>query len=207
MVREARHHRSTVPLGFPAAVIFSLLLLLVGWSHTLNVFLPSQAWPLLADQAPPKLSTVSPRFSPPVCYQLSLAGGSSLLWIHLNPAPHRLTSCFHLFGLPIVIGGYWASLVKSACLNLNPSVITRRVIQLSGFPTPSKVTHPECQLRFACAFVPDSPLGFLQTPPLPVTPLPIGCLPAGWVTGFLSTHWLGRHARRTKKRCPDRASF
>lgn len=157
MVREARHHRSTVPLGFPAAVIFSLLLLLVGWSHTLNVFLPSQAWPLLADQAPPKLSTVSPRFSPPVCYQLSLAGGSSLLWIHLNPAPHRLTSCFHLFGLPIVIGGYWVSLVKSACLNLNPSVITRRVIQLLGFPTSSKVTHPECQLRFACAT--------FQTPP------------------------------------------
>src|SRR5690554_8062725 len=111
MVREARHHRSTVPLGFPAAVIFSLLLLLVGWSHTLEVFLPSQAWPLLADEAPPKLSTVSPCFSLPVCYEPSFAAGSSLLWIHLNPALHRLTSSVHSYGLPIVLVDYCVSLV------------------------------------------------------------------------------------------------
>ena len=157
MVREARHHRSTVPLGISAKVIFSWLPPLVGWSHTLNAFLPSQAWPLLADQAPPQLCAVSPRFSPPVCYQPSWAGGSSLLWIHLHPAPHRLTLCFHLFSLPIVMGGYWASLVKSACLSLNPSVVTRRVIQLLGLPTFSKVTRPECHPRFAFAT--------FQTPP------------------------------------------
>lgn len=156
MVREACHHRSTVPLGISAAIIL-LLLPLLGWSHTLNVFLPSQARPLLASQAPPQLGAMSPRFSPPVCYQPSLAWGSSLLWIHLHPAPRRHTLCFHLFGLPTVVGGYWASLVKSACLNLKPSVITHRVIQLLGFPISRKVTHPGCQLRFASAT--------FQTPP------------------------------------------
>src|SRR5690606_32234855 len=51
-------------------------------------------------------------------------------------------------------------------------------------------------------YVPRHPLGFLQTPLLPVAPLPAGYLPAGWAVGFLSTHRLGRHAGRTAKGTP-----
>jgi hypothetical protein len=49
-------------------------------------------------------------------------------------------------------------------------------------------------------YVPRHPLGFLQTPLLPVAPLPAGYLSAGWAVGFLSTHRLGRHAGHTKRK-------
>lgn len=44
--------------------------------------------------------------------------------------------------------------------------------KLQGYP-PDRPTS----VRFR--YVPNSPFGFLQTPPLPVTPLPTSCLPAG----------------------------
>ena len=43
------------------------------------------------------------------------------------------------------------------------------------------------------------PLGFVQTPLLPLAPLPAGYLHAGWAVGLLSTHRLGTHAGRTDK--------
>jgi hypothetical protein len=80
---------------------------------------------LLTSRPHCNLSTVSPKFSPPVCYQLSLAWGYSLLWAHLHPAP-RLPSLVSplVWALPVGTGWYWASPVKPACLNLNASVLT-----------------------------------------------------------------------------------
>src|SRR5690606_29704233 len=94
-----------------------------------------------------------------------------------------------------------ASPGKSTCPALKPSVLMQSypAIGLShsrqGYPLykPTPV-----RLRY----VPRHPLGFLQTPLLPVAPLPAGYLPAGWAVGFLSTHRLGRHAGRTAKAPP-----
>ena len=59
-------------------------------------FLPLQAAALLVTAAPNKLCCWSPRFYPPVCYQLSQAEASSLLRIHLPPHyasfPSRVSS-------------------------------------------------------------------------------------------------------------------
>jgi hypothetical protein len=60
-------------------------------------FFPSQLIMLLAFISPCKLCCKSFRFSPPDCYQLSQAGISSLLRIHLPPH----TASFDL-GLPLV---------------------------------------------------------------------------------------------------------
>src|SRR5690606_4878080 len=95
-------------------------------------------------------------------------------------------------------GTLGASPGKSTCPALKPSVLMQSypAIGLShsrqGYPLykPTPV-----RLRY----VPRHPLGFLQTPLLPVAPLPAGYLPAGWAVGFLSTHRLGRHAGHTKK--------
>ncbi len=67
---------------------------------------------------------------------------------------------------------------------------------------PGSYTKEKVRLRY----VPRHPLGFLQTPLLPVAPLPAGYLPAGWAVGFLSTHRLGRHAGHTKTQPPGEPS-
>ncbi len=93
-------------------------------------------------------------------------------------------------------GTLGASPGKSTCPALKPSILTCRAIQLSGFPILCRVTH---SILVRLRHVPRHPLGFLQTPLLPVAPLPAGYLPAGWAVGFLSTHRLGRHAGHTEE--------
>lgn len=78
---------SSVPLGISTLVIFSSSY--SGSSVTL-FGLPSplrMAYWLLAQYVSLQPGAVSPKFSPPVCYQLSLAQGLSLLRAHLHPAP------------------------------------------------------------------------------------------------------------------------
>src|SRR5690606_18251553 len=98
-----------------------------------------------------------------------------------------------------------ASPGKSTCPALKPSVLMQSypAIGLSH----SRQGYPLCKpTSVRLRYVPRHPLGFLQTPLLPVAPLPAGYLPAGWAVGFLSTHRLGRHAGHTKTQPPGEPS-
>ncbi len=71
------------------------------------------------------LWALSPQFYPPVCYQPSLAEGSQLLRVHLSPYTTSSLPCLSArLSLPSQLGWYRASPGKSACLNMNPSVLT-----------------------------------------------------------------------------------
>lgn len=150
---------------------------------------------------PAAMCAASPVFSPPICCQLSLALGSSLLRSHLYPPALTPSLAPRLVrALPIVMGCYRTSPVKQSRLNLNPSVKTAQVIQLLGFPTFRKVTHLYSHPRFACATfqVPTTasfrPCCYQQRPCLDVA------FPLVRRRGLLSGRWLALHAGRTKNR-------
>ena len=94
----------------------------------------------------------------PFSFTLQTAAGFHRLKVHhyyglvCHPAPPLLSLAFRLVrAYQVYLGWYRASPVKSAYLNMNPSVLTPQVIQLSGFPTLRKVAHLRSQPRFACA--------------------------------------------------------
>lgn len=64
------------------------------------------------------LGIVSPRFSPPVCYQLSLAVGFSLLRTHLHTAPLIPSLAFPLVR-SYLLAGDGTALPRLSMLALN----------------------------------------------------------------------------------------
>lgn len=65
-------------------------------------FVPSQVQSLLDNCTPAQFDALSPWFSPPVCYQLSWAGGLSLLRTHLPPHTTSSRPCVSTcLGLPL----------------------------------------------------------------------------------------------------------
>ena len=135
---------------------------------------------LLALTSPCRSDDRSSRFYPPVCYQLSQAGTSSLLRNHLPPRTASKSLEFPL--VPFLLGS-----------------LTVRAETIRGFPSylpaPSKLPHPQPRygvrsgigLRDSLhAYPPVAPnqvrlryvqltsYRFLQTLPLPATPLRFG---------------------------------
>ena len=92
--------------------------------------------------------TVSPQFSPPVCYQSFIGCG-------LITTTDSSATLHHLF-LPLFLNLFGLTLLREmiqgcTSLNSNPSVLTYKAIQLLGFPFNRKVTRLVSQPRFAFA--------------------------------------------------------
>lgn len=113
---------------------------------------------LLAERDRSESDQSSSRFYPPDCYQLSLAGTSSLLRVHLPPctASVRLESPLDVAYLERTIQGFPSYLrlpVNNLILNhLNGSD------QVSGFALLCTLTHPPGRIRFAYAMCCSPPI-------------------------------------------------
>jgi hypothetical protein len=136
----------------------------------------------LAFTSPHRPRCGSSRFYPPVCYQLSLAGTSSLLRIHLPPHtasfslesplappyPFRLIPLGTMQGFP----SYFGLPVSCSTLNHVTGLIRYWASRLfARLPSRDAVSGLPVgrQVRFRC--VPLTSYRFLQTLPLPATPL------------------------------------
>jgi len=124
------------------------------------------------------------RFSPPVCYQLSQAGTSSLLRIHLPPhtASNDLNSPLVPPWTTLVFGRLGAKLphlLRVSCEQLHPQPQCTSG-QVWGFAISFPLILVHCRIRFARC-VPSTSYCILQTRSFPATPLQFG----------LSSPWSG----------------
>ena len=146
-------------------------------------FLPSQPGALLSTSGPCELSRRSSRFCPPVCYQLSQAGISSLLRSHLPPhtASVSLESPLAPSCMPLVfrqLDMRLPQLRRVPCDRCHPQP-PRRSDQEQGFTLQCTLTHLPCRIRFAFAMYRSLPIASFRPCRCQQRPCDSDCLPPG----------------------------
>ena len=144
------------------------------------------------------------QFSPPVCCQLSQAGTSSLLRIHLPPHTASVGLEFPLVPAwkPSLYGRSGArlpQLLRVSCERPHPQS-HRRSDQVWGFTIFGTLTHLQCRIWFAFAVCRSLPIASFRPCRYQQRPCNLDCLPPGRGDAcfFQQTGWT-RHAGQTKK--------
>ena len=166
-------------------------------------FLPSQLIRLLAHISPNGLCRWSFRFCPPDCYQLSPAGTSSLLRIHLPPYTASVSLELPLeppypnhqrndVRLP--------QLLRAPCERSHPQSHCRSD-QVPGFTLFCTFPLLLCRIRFACAVYHSLPIASFRPCRCRQRPCDSDCLPLGrGGVRFFQRTGFARLAGQTKKR-------
>ena len=146
-------------------------------------FLPSHPLRLLAHNEPRRPSDRSSRVYPPDCYQLSQAGISSLLRIHLPPRTASKGLEFPLVPSLPDPSTKWIETIRGF-----PSYlwlpVSYRILnhvtgydQVSGFALCCTLTHPQRRIRFACAMCSLLPIASFRPCRCQQRPCDSDCLP------------------------------
>jgi len=121
----------------------------------------------------------STQFYPPHRYRASLAGTSSLLWVHLRPRTHRLLLSLLLVGLTPE-GGVRLSpdIALGSCELPHPQTRSKSVHK-PGVPLFCALTHLARRIRFAYAMCRSLSIASFSWPRWPDPPCDSNSLPRG----------------------------
>ena len=144
----------------------------------------------------------SSRFYPPVCYQLSQAGTSSLLRVLLRPPPLRSASGLPLrLPFPFFPGTIRVlpQLPRTPCELPHPQPRVR-ADQVSGFALCCTLTLLPRRIRFTCAMCSSLPIASFRPCRYRQRPCDSDCLPPGRGDAcFFQQAGFARFAGQTKK--------
>jgi hypothetical protein len=165
-------------------------------------FLPSHDVKAFGSRRPLRTSRRSSRFSPPDCYQLSQAGTSSLLRIHLPPCTASFDLEFPLespYPQPARNDTRLPQLLRAPCKLPHPQSLNRSD-QVSGFALFCTLTHQLSRIRFTCAMCSLLPIASFRPCRCRQRPCDSDCLPLGRGDAcFFQQAGFARYAGQTKR--------
>ena len=177
------------------------------YSRTLLInFTPSQPIWLLAHNGRRPSKSGSFQFYPPHCYQLSQAGTSSLLRVHLPPHIASISLEFPLEHLYLPLkkrtkknNARLPRLRRTPCEQSHPQA-RYGADQVSGFALFCTLTLLYRRIRFAYAMYRSLPIASFRPCRYQQRPCDSDCLPPGRGDACVPQAGFARHAGQTKKR-------